>query len=137
MALSLAGMLALLAMLPLVAAQKPAPAPPAPEKTRGGPSAEQSFAFPLRGSEGGDHVNWNELAAMLAVLGAVVGGIQWLIVRAMIEPAIVRQADAIKVWAKEEFPSAVLVESHLKRDEEYQIRTDHELERMWDAMNRK
>ena len=82
-------------------------------------------------------MNWNELAAMLAVLGAVVGGIQWLIVRAMIEPAIVKQAEAIKVWAKEEFPSAALVESHVKRNEEDQVRTDREFERVWDVMNRK
>ena len=105
------------------------------EKTRGG--EQITLPIPMHGSDGGDHVNWTELSAMLAILGAVVGGIQWLIVRAMIEPAMLRQTEALKVWAKEEFPSAEKVSAHIEADEKQQEHVGKEMERMWGVINQR
>ena len=106
--------------------QQPKPAP-VRETHRGGPEPEPMIAVPLSGV-GSEGLTWGDIAAIVGLLTGFVGGIQWLIMRAMIEPAITRASSEIKAWAEHKFPSSETFHAHETADALFQARVDRENE---------
>lgn len=61
-------------------------------------------------------VDWSQVLALLGVLGAFFGGIQWLITRFIVQPQIRNSVDqavmGLKEWATETFPSKYQFDLH-------------------------
>ena len=86
--------------------------------------------------QGANVFTWGELLAMLTLFSAIVGGIQWLISKAVVAPAIDRQFERMQTWAKREFPTSAEFEAHTKTDEAHQRTVERELERVWSQINK-
>lgn len=97
------------------------------EKTR---SAQLPAAIPRRADESGQ-IDWSQLGAMIAIFGAVGGGVQWLIAKAILEPAINRKGEEIKQWAAEEYPSAEKFDAHVKVAERFHEHVHMEIKDLW------
>jgi len=104
--------------------------------TRGVAQIRVVIPEPIRAQVGGVQVNWSELLAMLGVFSGVVGFIQWIVVRVLIDPMIRNQTEIIKAWAERTFPTTVEFTAHAKSDEDYQDRHDKELDQLWKRINR-
>ncbi len=65
-------------------------------------------------------VDWTQMAAMIAVLGGISGGVQYLLNRLIIQPqmdrAVSKIVEAMKVWAIEHFPSKAAFDRHSDLD---------------------
>lgn len=79
-----------------------------------------AVAVPISGPGG---LSWGDLTAIVALLSAVVGGVQWLIMKAMIEPTI----NSMKDWAEKKFPTVESFHAHETADMLFQSRTSDDL----------
>jgi hypothetical protein len=97
--------------------------------------AESPGRLPFSG--GGDVVNWSELAAMFGILGGIVGVIQWVVVRVLMDPLIRNNTEAVKTWAVTTFPTAQQFQAHEEKDKIHQEHIAAELEKLWSRTERK
>ena len=111
--------------------RKPAPAfygSQIVEKHRG-PEQEAAIAIPIASINGQDGLTWGDLASIVGLLSGILGGVQWIVMRAMIEPAIRRNGDDLKRWAELRFPTVDALHAHETADAIFQARVDRILER--------
>jgi len=102
------------------------------ENTR---SSQPQLSVPMKAIDTNQSINWSELLAMLGVFSGVVGGIQWVVVRVLIEPMIRNQSEIMKKWAEETFPTAKEFSAHTKTDDIQQQRLEKEIDQIWSRLN--
>lgn len=69
-----------------------------------------------------NQIDWSQMVAMIAVLGAISGGIQWVINRSILQPALIKQVEEIKKWAVAELISKGEFQLHLQDNENHHDR---------------
>jgi hypothetical protein len=100
------------------------------EKHRGPELAQSPLVVPMRGVDS-QAIDWEQAAAMLAVLAGISTGAQYIFNRLVLEPAQRRQAESIflamKQWAQNEFPTNLVFQKHTAADEAHQRETERAL----------
>jgi len=104
------------------------------EQTRS--AAQPQITIPISSGGSGDPINWSEMLAMLGVFSGVVGGIQWVVVRILIDPMIRNHTSVMQRWAEEKFPTSKEFEAHARSDDAHQQRMEKEVDQLWERLNK-
>lgn len=80
--------------------------------------------------------SWTELLAMLSIFAGVVGAIQWIVVRVLMDPIVRSQTEILKIWVEKTFPTSVEFKVHVRSNEQFEQRIDREMEQLWQVIRK-